>query len=122
MGERAAGRIGIIHDQREALRVGRCFAPIQLRRKVVTLTRLLLRNRAAVGKGRAAQLELDCLGSIDGRRLAGGQQAQYNAEDKQVAPHDRLTFVRNVPGIGLAPEYGRVVPLPTVVDQRRPST
>src|SRR5204863_4881656 len=54
----AAGRIGIVDHQREALGAGRRLIPAERRRLVGAVARILRRNRLPVLEGVAGQAEL----------------------------------------------------------------
>src|SRR5690242_638605 len=47
MDPRAYGSVGIVHDQREALRLCRRLGPSELRRSILPITRKFLRNHIA---------------------------------------------------------------------------
>jgi len=75
MHPRSHRRVGIVADERQAFRGGRHARPLQRGRKIFVIVGVLCRNRLAVGKGGAGDLNLH--GGFDGWgivRAAGRKQ------------------------------------------------
>src|SRR5260370_496746 len=67
----ARGGVGIIHDERDALRICRGIIPFQLRGNVGTVAGKFLRDCFSGGKGRAGNLQGHCSSFLLGKDLSG---------------------------------------------------